>query len=47
MNLYLVYRTHYIGWDEYDSFVCAAENEEAARLTWPSKEYPLNGITKL
>ena len=36
MNLYLVYRQDDCGYDEYDSFVCTAEDESVARLTHPS-----------
>lgn len=48
MNLYLVSRTDSIGYDEYDSFVCAAESEEQARKMlpddeWRMKEY-VNGL---
>lgn len=35
MNLYLVSRTDDIGYDEYDAFVCAAENEEQALSLHP------------
>ena len=38
MNLYLVSRTDSIGYDEYDAFVCAAENEEQARKMLPFDE---------
>lgn len=38
MNLYLVQRTDPIGYDEYDSFVCAAESEEQARKMLPFDE---------
>ena len=38
MNLYLVSRTDKIDYDEYDSFVCAAENEEQARKMLPFDE---------
>lgn len=36
MKLFHVARQDECGYDEYDSFVCAAEDEEAARLTHPS-----------
>lgn len=36
MNLYLVTRTDYVDWDEYDSFVVACENAEKARNTKPA-----------
>ena len=35
MNLYLLRRTDTIGYDEYDAFVCAAENEEQALSLHP------------
>lgn len=35
MNLYLVSRTDRVGYDEYDSMVVAAENEDDARLMKP------------
>jgi hypothetical protein len=40
MNIYLVIRTDDWSYDEYDSFICAAETEQAARETWPSTAYP-------
>lgn len=45
MKLFFVKRTDSIDYDEYDSFVCAAESEEAARLIHPSRmvEYIWNG----
>lgn len=36
MRIWHVRRHDECGYDEYDSFICAAENEEAARLTHPS-----------
>ena len=35
MNIYKVYRTDPIGWDEYDSAVVVAENEQQARDLCP------------
>lgn len=35
LNLYLIYRTDHIGYDEYDSAVVAAENEVDANLMHP------------
>lgn len=34
--LYLVKRTDKVTWDEYDSFVVCAENEDEARRVYPS-----------
>lgn len=42
MNLYLVSRTDTIDYDEYDSFVCAAESEEQARSMPPVDEWLTN-----
>jgi len=42
MNLYLIERTDRVGYDEYDSIVVAAENEEEALEmgpNWPDKDY--------
>lgn len=36
MKLWHVARRDQCGYDEYDSFVCAAEDEQTARLTHPS-----------
>lgn len=38
MKLFLVKRTDYVGYDEYDAFVCAAESEEQARKMLPFDE---------
>lgn len=35
LNLYIVKRIDYIGWDVYDSFMCAAENESQAENMHP------------
>lgn len=35
MKLYLVARTDDVGYDEYDSFVCAAQSEDGARNMTP------------
>jgi hypothetical protein len=35
MNIYLVERTDSVNYDEYDSFVCYAENEQKAIETFP------------
>jgi hypothetical protein len=35
MNIYLVDRNSSCGYDEWDSFVCVAESEDAARHTHP------------
>ena len=38
MNLYLVEhpkKAEGVGYDVYDSFVCAAKDEQAARMTYP------------
>lgn len=40
MNIYLVQRTDGYRYDEYDSFVCVAETEQAARETWPNAAHP-------
>jgi hypothetical protein len=37
MNIYLVSRRDRGGYDEYDSFVCAAESEELARCIHPNE----------
>lgn len=39
MNIYLVDRLESIGYDQYDSFVTIAENEDEARQTHPNPEY--------
>lgn len=39
MNFYLVERTDKWSYDDYDSFVCVAENEEQARWMTPDPEY--------
>ena len=36
MNIYLVKRIDSVSYDEYDSFICTAENEINARKTYPS-----------
>lgn len=36
MNIYFVERTDEIGYDEFDSFVCVAHNEEEASRIHPS-----------
>lgn len=36
MKLWVVSRTDFIGYDDYDSMVVAAETEEEARYTHPS-----------
>lgn len=46
MNLYLVRRTDDIVYDEYDSFVCAAESEEQARSMLPFGEELVRGEPK-
>lgn len=35
-KLYLVKRTDNVRWDEYDSFVCCAEDEDEARKIHPN-----------
>ena len=39
MKLYRVYRTDNVGWDEYDSFIVRAENEERALELCLEAEY--------
>lgn len=39
MNIYKVERTDQWGYDDYDSFVCYAHNEEEARWMAPDPEY--------
>lgn len=39
MKLYLVERTDKWSYDDYDSFVCVAENEEQARWMMPDEYY--------
>lgn len=39
MNTYLVERTDNWSYDEYDSFVCVAHDEEQARWMVPDPEY--------
>lgn len=39
MKLFLVKRTDYVGYDEFDAFVCAAESEEQARSMLPDDEW--------
>lgn len=43
MKLYLVIRTDPVGYDEYDSAVVAAEDEDTARLIHPSGDFVWNG----
>jgi hypothetical protein len=37
MNIYKVEQDWNNGYDTFDSFVCVAENEQAARETYPSE----------
>lgn len=37
MNIYLVERTDSVGYDEYDSFVCVAMDEDTARHISPDE----------
>ena len=39
MFIYLVENTQFVDWDSFDSFVCIAKNEEAARATPPGGDY--------
>ena len=36
MNIYLCSQNENTGWDTYDSFICAAKDEEAARNILPN-----------
>jgi hypothetical protein len=49
MNLWLLSRTDQIGWDEYDSFVVRAENEQEARELASKKAcgtgWPIDSVT--
>jgi len=43
LNIYLVKRREgSCGWEEYEAFVCVAENEEEARKFCPQKEAAWN-----
>ena len=45
MNLYHVWRTDNWSWDDYDSFVVAAESEIEAKQTHPGgKDYQKNWV---
>lgn len=41
MNIYLVTQNSNNGYDTYDSFVCAAPDEETARRMWPNSDSDL------
>jgi len=41
LYLYLVSRTDFVGYDEYDGFVIAAPNAAAARHTHPNNRMPV------
>jgi len=39
MKLFLIYRTEIVGYDEYDSAVVVAADEESAKKIHPREEY--------
>lgn len=39
MKLFKVERTDNWSYDDYDSFLCAANSAEEARMLWPDPEY--------
>ena len=40
MNIYLCSQNENSGYDTYDSFICAAKDEESARNILPDSDYP-------